>query len=473
MATKREPIPLLGPTQEARSSKVNAQRSVNMFPSIEKSGAKNEIVMYPTPGLSLTNTPGSGYTRSNSVKWNGSLYQVIGAQVVKINSSGIGTVIGTLLTSTGRCWLTRGRSFVMIVDGTDGYYTDGNTVSRITDVDFTGLNPTHCAWLDGYFIANGADEEYGISALDNPASWAAADRGSAEGAPDDVLALTATNKDLYLIGDDTTEVHYNSGNATFPFEAYPGGIIDVGIEAVYSLARTPFGLIWLGTTDNGDAAIVRVRGLQVDIISDDDLNYQINQLSSTRDAFSMAWRRHGRTFYAITFPTDDRTWVVDLTTMLPHELKSDGIGRWRVAGIGRIGNLFVCGDYNNGNLYTMSDSVYTENGSTIERMRVSQTVHSNNREITFNRVVLDVEAGVGLTSGQGSDPQVMLTYSDDGGKTWSSEMSRSIGAIGKYKKRVTWDNLGTSYGRQFKFRLTDPVRFVMLGAYADIEVASD
>lgn len=469
-----ETIPLLGPSQESRSFKVNPQRSVNMFAAAESPGAKSPIVMYSTPGLSLVAEPTSGTCRSNGVKWGGNLYFVVGSDLVKVATGDIVTTYtGVITTSSGRVSMARGRDHLMIVDGTAGYTFDGTTLAVISDGDFPN-GCTHVAYLDGYFIVNEPDtDSYFISAIDDPTSWAALDYNSALGSPDDIDALATTNKDLYLFGESTFEVHFNSGNPDFPFEVYPGGISDAGIIAPFSLVKGSVGLIWLAANDEGDAVITKSSGFQIEPISDPDLNYQINQLTSLTDAFGMLHRRHGRTFYTITFPTDDKTFEIDVEGKTWHQRKSHSIGRWRVSGIGYFNSNFYCGDYNSGKIFKFSDSVYTEDGDTIERERFTQVVHFSNRRFQTHELIIDVESGVGLTTGQGSDPQLMLKYSDDGGNTWSSEIWQSIGKIGAYGTRVSFQNLGESRNRIFWLRMTDPVKFVITGAYARVEVLPD
>lgn len=468
-------IPLLGPTQESRLFRINPQRSINLFASIEKPGAKSQVTLFPTPGLTLVDEPCTGPTRSNGVKWNGDLYFVIGTTLIKIATGNIITqYTGVILTSAGRVSIARGRDDLLLVDGTYGYSFDGATLAKVIDADFPA-SPTHATYLDGYFIVNSdGTDDYFISAIDNPASWAALDSSTALGKPDDITALIATSKDVYLLGPSSAEPHFNSQNPDFPFEAYPGGVLDIGIAAPYSVVSTSKGLIYLsGNDDEGDACVVRVTGFSYEVLSDDDMNFQINNLDTISDAFGMVYTRHGRTFYVLTFPTSDKTFVIDLSTKLWHTRKSVDIGRWRAAGIGYLGNTHYVGDYSTGKIYSMSDSVYDEAGDTIERERYTQVTHINRNRFTTHRLEVEFKPGVGLTSGQGSDPQVMMRYSNDGGNTWSSELWQSIGKIGEYHVRSVWENLGESRERIYHFKVTDPVEVIIVAAYADIEVHSD
>jgi hypothetical protein len=80
---------------------------------------------------------------------------------------------------------------------------------------------------------------------------------------------------------------------------------------------------------------------------------------------------------------------------------------------------------------------------------------------------LDCESGTGLNDGQGSDPEVMLRFSDDGGHTWSNEHWSKMGKIGQYFKRVFWRRLGMTLklrDRVYEVSGTDPVKMVIVGA---------
>jgi hypothetical protein len=129
----------------------------------------------------------------------------------------------------------------------------------------------------------------------------------------------------------------------------------------------------------------------------------------------------------------------------------------------------VVGDYENGKLYALDPEVYTDDGTPIIRLRSAPHLSSGLKQVRHNSFQLDLETGVGLTTGQGSDPKAVLRWSDDGGHTWSNEQHASIGAIGGYKTRALWRRLGQSRDRIYEVSISDPVKVVMIGAELGLE----
>jgi hypothetical protein len=125
-------------------------------------------------------------------------------------------------------------------------------------------------------------------------------------------------------------------------------------------------------------------------------------------------------------------------------------------------NKIRISDYENGKVFTLNAETYTENGTAYPMELTSRRVLGDYDPITINRLFIDFETGVGLTSGQGSDPQAMLRVSRDGGRTWGEEMWKTLGAIGEYKTRVEWDQFGSSESFVFKVRVSDPIKRVMV-----------
>jgi hypothetical protein len=467
-------IPFNGPTQEGRLSLVGAQQSVNLYPKLQSPGDKNKISLYSCPGLKFLVSNGSGACRSNGVTFKEKLYFVAGADLISIDSAGVSATIGTLNTSGGRVSLVAGRDYLALVDGTDGYTWNDTTFAIVSDLDFPA-SPSHITYLDGYFIVNkGSSDEFYISTVEDPTAWAALDFATAEASPDDVLAHVATDKDLLLCGETTSQVYYDSKNPDFPFDPYPNGVIQMGIEAKHTLVSSLHGAFWLGRTREGEIKVVNVKGLQINVISSDDITWQISQFTDASDAIAWIEQDGDRTLYVITFPTADKTYCYDVG--LPKEVgwfekKSWNVGRWRASGYGAIGSKRIIGDYVSSDFYTLDFNTFDENGNILERIRRAQIIHSEKKDITIYEFLLDLQVGVGITTGQGSDPQIMLRYSHDGGDVWESELWEDLGKKGKRNIEVYWSKLGAERDWLFEVKVTDPVEVNIIAAYGDIEVS--
>ena len=122
------------------------------------------------------------------------------------------------------------------------------------------------------------------------------------------------------------------------------------------------------------------------------------------------------------------------------------------------------GDFENGKIYSLDNTVYTDNGSTIRRLRRAVHLTSDLQRQFFEEFQIQFQPGVGLTTGQGNDPQAMLRWSNDGGSTWSNEHWITIGKIGQYQNRAIWRRLAWSRDRIFEVVVTDPIKAVIVSA---------
>ena len=137
-------------------------------------------------------------------------------------------------------------------------------------------------------------------------------------------------------------------------------------------------------------------------------------------------------------------------------------------------DMRVVGDYQNGNLYQMSRNFYTDAGQVLRALRRSKHVwqKSNRQRIFFSQLQIEFTPGVGLQVGQGSNPQCMLRWSDDGGFSWSDEIWAPIGMAGETKNRAMWYLLGESRDRVWEVTFTDPTPRDIIGATCYMEAAA-
>ena len=195
-------------------------------------------------------------------------------------------------------------------------------------------------------------------------------------------------------------------------------------------------------------------------------------MTSFTDAFAFSYTQEGHTFYVLTFPTDNRTFVYDMTTGLWHERASLDTGsqvRWRANCYAFFNNKHYVGDYNSGKIYQLDTETYTENSAVITRTRVTPLlVEQMNKRLTLGRLQIDFETAVG------SSTTVTLELSTDGGNTYGTDLTRTISSSSTdYNKRSLWNRLGSYRNVTFKLTTSSTNRIVVLGAEADIIVGSD
>jgi len=469
-----EKIPFLGAHYEARALTANAQQTVNMY--LEKNpDGKGQVTLYPFPGLLKRMTLSAGPHRG-SIEHGGNMYVVSGTDLYKVTTGEVATLIGTLNTGAGRVGMASNGINLLIVDGTDGYILDGSTLSVITDADF--VDADQCKFLDGYFIVNknGTGQFYisdlypTAANLINGSGWTSLDYATAEVDPDNLEGLEVQHRELWLFGTYTTEVYYNSGNASFPFDRVSGGFIEWGLAASWSVAKIDNTLVWLARNKQGQGHVVKATGLSTQIVSTPAMDAEVAGYARIDDAEAFGFQYMGQSFYVITFPSEDVTWALHINTGSWIQLKGYSVGRYIAATHCFFNGKHYVGDYNSGNLYALDKDTYTNNGETIERIRRTQHVSKNGSNVFIHMLELAVQAGVGLTSGQGSDPQVMVRWSKDGGRTYSNAQWRSMGEIGEYTKRVRINRIGMARDIMFEVVVTDPVFFVINDAYAHVEV---
>jgi len=115
---------------------------------------------------------------------------------------------------------------------------------------------------------------------------------------------------------------------------------------------------------------------------------------------------------------------------------------------------------------------YDLNARYIRRLRRAPHVANENVRIFYRKFELDLERGVGLASGQGSDPEVMIRLSRDGGHTWGEPQVMSAGAMGAYTQRVIARRLGQARDTVFEVTVSDPVAWSLVNAWLDLEAGT-
>ncbi len=338
-----------------------------------------------------------------------------------------------------------------VLPSTDGAFTSGSSVDIV----------------DNYFVYNRPDtQQFGASAALSPIS-AALSFASKDGAPDDLVSLIVDHREVYLLGEVSSEVWIDAGTSPFPFQRIPGTSTQHGIAAKFSVARLGNSFAYLSRNIRGQAQIVQMNGYVPTRISTHAVeNSLTNQVVS--DAIGWTYQLEGHEVYVINFPTINLTWCYDVASGMWHKwLYTNNLGQYERARGNccvQFQGLVMVGDYANGKIYKLDPMNYTDDGQQVRRLRRAPHLVADFQREYFDELQIQFQPGVGNSTGQGENPQAMLRWSDDGGSTWSTEHWTSIGLIGRYKNRAIWRRLGTARDRVFEVSLTDPVKAVIVSA---------
>lgn len=463
----------VGQAYEAASVTQDTQALINWYPEVDatKDGERGVIALYPTPGL-LTKFTLSGEVRGFNILPGGqTLLAVASNKVYSITTAYIATVVGTIGTTTGPVTITNNGTSAYLTDGTARYYyTFGSgTFSVIGDGPFTGGGV--CGEVDNFiFYTNPDTNQFGCTNVNDVVSNAL-NLGTKIGYSDNLVSIIADHRQLLLLGEVQSEKWVNVGTFPFPFAIIPGTSMQHGLQAVASVARLGEGIAFLALDDRGQATVV-MWGASFPApvrISTFAIENAIQSYAVTDDAIGYTYSQAGHEFYVLTFPTADVTWCFDLSTQMWHRRAwrnpTDGTYHRHRSNCAVVFNdEILVGDYENGKVYALSQSTYTDDGDPLPCVRRCKHITTDLRWQFFSDLQIQFQPGVGLQTGQGSDPECILRWSNDGGSTWGNDHILKIGKAGQYTRRAMKRRLGKARDRVFEVVVTDPVYRVVVSA---------
>lgn len=431
-----------------RRTAVAGQQLLNCY--AEKSEERGPVLLKRAPGIVLWSSL-SGIGRGLHVM-AGVLYAVAGETLYSISSTGVATAIGAI-AGGGQCWFADNGTELVVGSDSGWYVWNGTTLAEITDADFIARGARGCAFVDNYisFIEPGSGRWF-ISDLAAATAYDSLDFATAEGAPDHLVSLAVDHREVMLFGETTLELWYNSGASGFPFERSPDGFVEIGCAANQGVAKIDNSVFWLAN----DLTIRRLTGRTPERVSHHGVEEQLRSYATVSDCVARSWTWNGHLAVMFRFPSAGACWVFDITTGEWHERQTYGYDGWNVVGVveayGKVVVQNAAGD-----LGYFDDATHTEFGEIQRASWTYQPVYGSNERLFHGRFEVVCETGVGLVTGQGSDPRLTLEISNDGGRTWLTLPTRTLGGIGEYRTRVKWHRLGSSRDRVYRCSISDPI----------------
>lgn len=342
---------------------------------------------------------------------------------------------------------------------------------RITDAGFLGAD--RILFIEGWLMCNQPGTRTFFTT--GPAPYSMLFPGLffalKDSSTDNLITLYENNREAWLIGERTSEVWFNAGGQNFAFQRLPGVGPQIGCAAKHSISRGGAQLVWLGRNEQGQNIVVCTDQYSFKRISNHAIETAITGYPVVSDAIGYCYEEAGHLFYMLIFPTADATWCFDFVSgTWAKRLSFDPVAgvyhRHRSNCFMDFGDVRIVGDYQSGQLHQYSRAFYTDAGQPLRALRRTPHVwESQSRERVFHsQLQIEFTPGVGLQTGQGFSPQVMLRWSDDGGFTWSNEHWTSIGKAGETKNRAMWRQLGRARDRVYEAVISDPVPRDIIGA---------
>ncbi len=457
--------------------------SINCFPeTIQKGIRAGRQRQRGIPGLPLFKAVASAPLRS---LWSNAtaLFAVAGGKLWQIFAVATpNLLVGTLGNGTNPAIIDSNGFQLAIASAGVAYLAPGGLppgAGVIPIVDTTGapVNAATLAFMDQYFIAGIIDSN--IVQISNlaPAGniWDPGDVAIKEAYSDKIQRVWVDQPGgelLWIFGTDTTEVWTDTGGL-FPFQRIQSMVFPIGCDSAWSVAGVVGNRFWLWR-----GVIYWASGYQPQRVSDYGVEEAIKTYSlyDQQNAEAFAWVDGGHIFYAISFPQAGKTWVYDLSEKSWHQRQYFTNGEWsryRPRVYAKAFGLHLVGDYETGNIYSMDPKVYTDAlGVPLRRQRTAPYLTDGMKNDRYNRLTVDMDTGVGITGAPGApgqNPQVVMRYSHNRGKTWSYERSVTAGPIGRDDTRVIYDQLGSSYiGPTIELTFSDPCPLSINTAYVDI-----
>lgn len=460
-----------GGMYQTRSSIMGADQAINVYVETrEVPGSPKQVTMYGTPGLKLETTLATSPSRGWFTQ-DGQTWCVFGTHLYERTGTATFVSRGTIPDDGHRVFFASngagGNQLAIAGGGQINVLNLSTNVLTTAALPFT--NPVMIVFQDGYGLVNELNTPtVWFCALENFLSWDALDFFARSTTSDNVVGLAVTRDRLVVGGSKTTTLYYDSGNADNPWVPYPGTSTQVGWLSPWASGVYNDVVYWIGMSARGDPKVVSTRSdMQVQTLSTPPIVDVLATCSTLSDTELDIYSQGGHTFIVMTLPSsaqDLKTYAFDLlekrwAARAGWLSTSARYARWAARGITAVTNTILTGDYNSGNVYTLDLTTYQDNGGILRRERMAPYPSADNQWGFIDQVELGMQAGTGLSSGQGSAPVTELQVSRDGAQTWISAGFGALGTRGTYLARCLWRRLGRARMDRLVLRTvqTDPV----------------
>lgn len=475
-----------GGSYTSRSTAIADEESINWFrettesqgsiaPSKSYGGQTAGSVggLYGTPGLSLFAGGLPGIPRGEF--WaNGRMFGVAGSELLEYLSGGTFTSLGAVANDGNAVSIAFNGIQLLIISGQSAYcFTLAtNTLIEVTS-QLAGV-PVQVDCSDTVFVVCFQNSnKYQMSQLLDGTTWPGQLVNEVSVFPDNITSIIVNHRELWVFGNKRSQPYQDTGSAEI-FDVIPGALIETGCVATFAPSRLDNSIFWVGQDERGALVAWRSNGYTPSRISTHAVETDLATYPNISQLVSYSYQDGGHLFWVLYIPGAQWSWVYDVSESLWHKRAFwngdafESHHSWNhVFAFGQ----HIVGDWSSNNLYVMSMSNLTDNGTAIRRQRRAPTIGEEMEWISHAELTIDFDTGLGpqppLLDGNNAprQPQAMLRWSDNRGKTWSNEHVVDCGFAGQFNTRAIWRRLGRSRYRVYELTVTDAVPWIVIDAY--------
>ncbi len=459
------PFHFVGQIGENRSVQFSSEVMRNVYMVYSESNERWNVTSFP--GLKSFST-GTDVDRGDHVMAN-IRYVINGSTLYKELSSGARTSLGTVAGTDRAIFADDGTNLYFIANSTI-YKWNGTALSTITQSVVT--NPSSIDYLNRKFIITGDSGLFATSDAGDGDTYNALNFAEAETRPDGLRRCYVFNQLAYMLGTSTTEPWYDSGLGNPPLERQNTALVNVGLAGKHAVCNTDQFMYWLGD----DRKIYQCVGSAARPVNTAGVSTLIESFSTVSDCIASSFVLGGQDFVMLKFPTAKVTLVYSEQNKYFVEL-SAGTGlerkQWYGNSVSQCYGKNLVTDYRNGNTYELDLATYTDNGDSTLHIVVPRTFTGKDigipgRQITATSIRFNMQVGVGLTTGQGSNPQMMCQFSHEGGEVWQAQQLVNIDVQGSYANPVEFWDFATGYEVKARVMWSDPVPVTIFDGIVDL-----
>jgi hypothetical protein len=463
-------IPLASKTDPAKREVVTLETLVNLYASRSPSGARSDFYLTRTPGFSVWSLNASDLCRG---LFDADSYAlgVFGSTLFRFNASGLPTSItGSIAGTRDIRWSQNNATAreTVIVTGGTAYQYDGSSLATISDGDLPA-SPIDTICIDGITLMLFADRRVFYSPVNDANSYGALDFFTVPGTGELRAGIVLGNQIVFFGQDDFYIFRHVAEDADDPFQIIQGSSKPFG--CINTFANCNVGGLACFVDQYGVPRVIG-QGYLPESIASEGVQASIAALADKSTIRLWGYVAGDRGFLVLW--SGDFCWVYDFKEKRWHKRQSYQRNTWQAKYYMRFAEKDLIAPDQSGGVFYLDDETLTENGGHIVWDVICPPVTNFPNGGTVFTVDLDIEVGTGLggsAAAEDQNPQITMYISVDGGKTFKTGRTASLGSRGQWRKRVSWNRCGP-FGREgvvFRFSGSAGVPHAIMNLSANIE----